>query len=255
AVNLCGRRVPAEAQAPRLRAQRPGIGGEMKGASVPAVVGMPSPLFLWRFKAILFLLWGLCCCKIGWDSVMRMSADLRDLFLYEVFLYYNPLFLVALMIWLWGVNLWVFAQSSVNYVKVFDLAQTHLSHREIWRCATWLTLIVPTSMTAYLYLYSHGEVSLAASQPVLLYAILLIVLLSPFDMFYLSSRFYFLRTMLRIVLPLQAITFPDFFLADIFTSMSKVSTYLYEILIVDYFVYLITVGDTLTKMSLLDSTT
>jgi hypothetical protein len=37
------------------------------------------------------------------------------------------------MIWLWGVNLWVFAQSSVNYAKVFDLSQTHLSHREIWR--------------------------------------------------------------------------------------------------------------------------
>ena len=32
-----------------------------------------------------------------------------------------------------GVNLWVFAQSSVNYAKVFDLAQTNLSHREIWR--------------------------------------------------------------------------------------------------------------------------
>jgi hypothetical protein len=194
----------------------------MKGAAIPVVAIMPSPLFLWRFKAILFLLWGLCCCKIGWDSVMRMSADLRDLFLYEAFLYYNPLLLVALMIWLWGVNLWVFAQSSVNYAKVFDLAQTHLSHREIWRCATWLTLIVPTSMTAYLYLYSHGEVSLAASQPVLLYAILLMILFSPFDMFYISSRFYFLRTVWRIILPLQAITFPDFFLADIFTSMSKV---------------------------------
>jgi hypothetical protein len=37
------------------------------------------------------------------------------------------------MIWLWGINLWVFAQSSVNYAKVFDLAQTHLSHRDIWR--------------------------------------------------------------------------------------------------------------------------
>ncbi|EMS66791.1 Phosphate transporter PHO1-2 [Triticum urartu] len=142
------------------------------------------------FQVILFLLWGLCCCKIGWDSVMRMSVDLRDLFLYEAFLYYNPLLLVALMIWLWGVNLWVFAQSSVNYAKVFDLSQTHLSHREIWR--------------------------------VLLYAILLMILLSPFDMFYLSSRFFFLRTMWRIALPLQAITFPDFFMADIFTSMSKV---------------------------------
>ncbi|XP_047050924.1 SPX and EXS domain-containing protein 1-like [Lolium rigidum] len=195
----------------------------MKGASsIPAAAIIPSPLFLWRVKVILFLLWGLCCCKIGWDSVMRMSVDLRDLFLYEAFLYYNPLLLVALMIWLWGVNLWVFEQSSVNYARVFDLSQTHLSYREIWRCATWLTLIVPTSMTAYLYLYSHGEVSLAASQPVLLYVILLMVLLSPFDMFYLSSRFFFLRTTWRIILPLQAITFPDFFMADIFTSMSKV---------------------------------
>lgn len=34
------------------------------------------------------------------------------------------------------------------------------------QCATWMTIIVPTSMAAYLYLYSHGEVSLAASQPV-----------------------------------------------------------------------------------------
>ncbi|KAL5206807.1 hypothetical protein ABZP36_035016 [Zizania latifolia] len=133
---------------------------------------------------------------------MRMSADLRDLFLYEAFLYYNPLLLVALMIWLWGVNLWVFAQSSVNYARVFDLAQTHLSHREIWR------VCLSDSCLHFLF--------------VLLYAILLMILLSPFDMFYLSSRFYFLRTVWRIMLPLQAITFPDFFLADIFTSMSKV---------------------------------
>jgi hypothetical protein len=33
--------------------------------------------------------------QIGWASVMRMSVDLRDLFLYEAFLYYNPLLLVV----------------------------------------------------------------------------------------------------------------------------------------------------------------
>ncbi|KAK8522004.1 hypothetical protein V6N12_066574 [Hibiscus sabdariffa] len=56
----------------------------------------------------------------------------------------------------------------------------------LWRfkCSIWMTIIVPTSMTTYLYLYSHGEVSLAASQP--------------------------------------PISFPDFFLADILTSMAKV---------------------------------
>jgi len=103
--------------------------------------------------------------QIGWDSVMRMSADLQDLFLYEAFLYYNPLLLVVsafclviwsfvlwampakswcssyvinlilqtMMVWLWGVNLWVFAQSTVNYAKIFDLDHNHLTHQEIWK--------------------------------------------------------------------------------------------------------------------------
>ncbi|XP_034702276.1 SPX and EXS domain-containing protein 1-like isoform X2 [Vitis riparia] len=197
---------------------------EMKGASAPlsAAAIMPSPIFLWRFKVLLFFIWGFSCCKIGWDSVMRMSVDLRDLFLYEAFLYYNPLLLVTMMVWLWGVNLWIFAQSSVNYAKIFELDQSHLTQREIWKCATWMTIIVPTSMTAYLYLYSHGEVSLAASQPVLLYTAIALVLIFPFDIFYLSSRYFLLKTLWRIVLPLQAITFSDFFLADILTSMAKV---------------------------------
>lgn len=39
----------------------------------------------------------------------------------------------TVMVWLWGVNLWVFAQSTVNYAKIFDLDQNHLTHREIWK--------------------------------------------------------------------------------------------------------------------------
>ncbi|PIA42652.1 hypothetical protein AQUCO_02000237v1 [Aquilegia coerulea] len=196
---------------------------EMKSGSLPIGPAiMPSPILLWRFKVLLFLIWGFSCCKISWDSVMRMSADLRDLFLYEAFLYFNPLLLVTMMVWLWGVNLWVFAQSTVSYTKVFDLDQNHLTHNEIWKCATWMTIVVPTSMTSYLYLYSHGEVSLAASQPVLLYAAVAMLLIFPFDIFYLSSRYYLLRTLWRILLPLQAITFSDFFVADILTSMAKV---------------------------------
>lgn len=196
----------------------------LKGSSTPmsTTAIMPSPIILWRFKVLFFFVWGFICCKIGWDSVMRMSVDLRDLFLYEAFLYYNPLLLVTLTVWLWGINLWVFSLSTVNYAKIFDLDQSHLTHREIWKCATWMTIVVPTSMTAYLYLYSHGEVSLAASQPVLLYTTIALLLIFPFDIFYLSTRFYLLRTLWRIVLPLQAISFSDFFVADILTSMSKV---------------------------------
>ncbi|MED6172104.1 hypothetical protein PIB30_047069 [Stylosanthes scabra] len=198
------------------------IADTMKNIVLPMEKAMPSPTFLWRFKVVLFLMWGLTCCKVGWDSVMRMDANLRDLFLYEAFLYYNPLLLVTMMVWLWGINLWVFLQSSISYPKIFEIDQNHLTHKEIWKCSTWMTILVPTSMTAYLYLYSHGEVSLAASQPVLLYILFAVIMIFPFDIFYLSSRYFILRTLWRIAFPLQPISFPDFFVADILTSMSKV---------------------------------
>ncbi|URE18848.1 EXS family [Musa troglodytarum] len=119
---------------------------EMKSPSMAAsgVAMMPSPVFLWRFK-------------IGWDSVMRMNADKRDLFLYEAFLYFNPLLLVTLMVWLWGVNLWIFSQSSVNYAKVFDLDHTHLTHREIWKAITFSDFFLADIMTSMSKVFSDLE--------------------------------------------------------------------------------------------------
>lgn len=40
------------------------------------------------------------------------------------------------MVWLWGINLWFFSQGGVNYAKIFDLDQNHLTHREIWKVST-----------------------------------------------------------------------------------------------------------------------
>ncbi|PON68780.1 EXS, C-terminal [Parasponia andersonii] len=118
----------------------------LKGAStqISTAAIMPSPLFLWRIK-------------FGWDSVMRMSVDLRDLFLYEAFLYYNPLLLVTMMVWLWGINLWVFSQSTVSYAKVFDLDQNHLTHREIWKAITFSDFFVADIMTSMSKVFSDLE--------------------------------------------------------------------------------------------------
>ncbi|MBA0758825.1 hypothetical protein Gotri_021789, partial [Gossypium trilobum] len=108
-----------------------------KNASIPLVTAaiVPSPTLLWRFKT-------------GWQSVMRMSADLRDLFLYEAFLYYNPLLLVTTMVWLWGINLWVFSRSNINYAKIFDLDQNHLTHREIWKAITFSDFFLADILTS-----------------------------------------------------------------------------------------------------------
>ncbi|GER47937.1 EXS (ERD1/XPR1/SYG1) family protein [Striga asiatica] len=132
---------------------------EMKGGVSPlsSAAIMPSPLLLWRFKVLLFFVWGFSCCKIGWDSVMRMSADLRDLFLYEAFLYYNPLLLVTMMVWLWGINLWVFAQANVGYAKIFDLDQNHLSHREIWKAISFADFFLADIFTSMSKVFSDLE--------------------------------------------------------------------------------------------------
>ena len=45
----------------------------------------------------------------------------------------------TMMVWLWGINLWVFLQANVNYAKIFDLDQNHLTHREIWKVHTCTT--------------------------------------------------------------------------------------------------------------------
>ncbi|KAE8075751.1 hypothetical protein FH972_014440 [Carpinus fangiana] len=195
---------------------------DVKGVSTPVSTAaiMPSPILLWRFKVLLFFVWGFCCCKIGWASVMRMSADLRDLFLYEAFLYYNPLLLVTMMVWLWGINLWFFSQANVNYAKIFDLDQNHLTHREIWK-----VLITANAMTViYVKIVTTVLTLNCTLLQVFLYCGVAMVLIFPFDIFYLSSRYYLLRTLWRILLPLQAsaISFSDFFLADILTSMAKV---------------------------------
>lgn len=174
-----------------------------------------------RLQGPLIILWICLCCKTAADSVMSINVETRNYLLYETFLYYNPLFLLAAMLWLWGINLRVFAASRINYGKIFDLDNAHLMWKEIWMIASWVTLIVLTSMTSYLYLSSQNS-HLAASQPVLLYSILPLMLVLPFDIFFVTSRIFFLRTLVRIFLPLQPISFADFFVADILTSMAKV---------------------------------
>jgi hypothetical protein len=48
----------------------------------------------------------------------------------------------AMIIWLWGVNLCVFAQSSVNYSKSFFIFHKHIYLTKIWRvcCQTFVSV-------------------------------------------------------------------------------------------------------------------
>jgi hypothetical protein len=84
-------------------------------------------------QAIFTAVWILFCLKVAHESMVLMNVSTRDKFFLEVYLYYNPVFLMALMVWLWGVNVYVFLNARIPYAKVFELEHIHLTHHEIWK--------------------------------------------------------------------------------------------------------------------------
>ncbi|KAH0897094.1 hypothetical protein HID58_046662 [Brassica napus] len=100
-----------------------------------------SSFLLSSLKVALYVGGLYICGKVGWESVMKMGQDTRELFFYETFLYYNPL-LITMMVWLWGVNLWVFSRTGVDYAAIFYLGPDHHSHKEIWKIVLYLSVVI-----------------------------------------------------------------------------------------------------------------
>ncbi|WZZ90474.1 hypothetical protein YC2023_119053 [Brassica napus] len=47
-----------------------------------------------------------------------------------------------MMVWFWGVNLWVFSRTGVDYAAIFYLGPDHLSHKEIWKIVLYLSAVI-----------------------------------------------------------------------------------------------------------------
>lgn len=71
-----------------------------------------------------------CVCTYGYILLYLLYI------LHCIIVFHLIFMFQALMVWLWGINLWVFAQGGVNYAKIFDLDQNHLTHGEIWKVST-----------------------------------------------------------------------------------------------------------------------
>ncbi|KAG2292666.1 hypothetical protein Bca52824_039335 [Brassica carinata] len=82
-----------------------------------------------------------------------MGLDTQELFFHKNFLYYNPLVLITIMVWLCGVNLWVFSQTGVDYASIFYLGPDHLSHKEIWKIVLYLSLLLAMEFLRHSPLY------------------------------------------------------------------------------------------------------
>ncbi|KAF7113090.1 hypothetical protein RHSIM_RhsimUnG0161700 [Rhododendron simsii] len=125
--------------------------------------------------------------------------------------------LLFLHFFLYGCNIFMWRKTRINYTFIFELAPTKdLKYRDVFLiCTTSMTavmgvLFVHLSFVAKGYSYSQVQ-----AIPALLLLVFLLLLVCPFNIFYKSSRYRFLRVIRNIILsPLYKVVMLDFFMAD-----------------------------------------
>ncbi|CAM8998482.1 unnamed protein product [Rhodiola kirilowii] len=129
--------------------------------------------------------------------------------------------LLSLHLFMYGCNLFMWKRKRISYNFIFEFQpKTALKYKDAFLICTSLMTAVVGALVVHLILRSHG---FSASQvdviPGILLLIFMAILICPFNIFYQSTRYCFIRIMRNIVLsPFYKVLMVDFFMADQLTS-------------------------------------
>ncbi|CAL4885919.1 unnamed protein product [Urochloa decumbens] len=127
--------------------------------------------------------------------------------------------LISLHVFLYGCNLFMWKSTRINHNFIFDFSSnTALTHRDAFLMSASIMCTVVLSLVINLFLRNAG----ATYTDALPGALLLLstgVLFCPFNIFYRSTRYCFMRVMRNIIFsPFYKVLMADFFMADQLTS-------------------------------------
>ncbi|XP_023541788.1 phosphate transporter PHO1 homolog 1-like isoform X1 [Cucurbita pepo subsp. pepo] len=125
--------------------------------------------------------------------------------------------LMFLHFFLYGCNIFAWRKTRINYSFILELSATkELKYRDVFLiCTTSMTAVMGVMFVHLALLskgYSYTQVQVI---PGLLLLLFLLLLVCPFNIYYRSSRYRFLRVMRNIAFsPLYKVLMLDFFMAD-----------------------------------------
>ncbi|WOL04383.1 phosphate transporter PHO1-2-like isoform X2 [Canna indica] len=129
--------------------------------------------------------------------------------------------LISLHIFLYGCNILAWRSTRINQNFIFEFsANTALKHRDAFLISSSLMTAVVTALVVHLLLRSAGLSQRHVDAiPGAILLLLTGILVCPFNIFYRSTRYCFIRVMRNIVFsPLYKVLMVDFFMADQLTS-------------------------------------
>ncbi|KAL5212195.1 hypothetical protein ABZP36_023042 [Zizania latifolia] len=127
--------------------------------------------------------------------------------------------LISLHTFLYGCNLFMWKSTRINHNFIFDFSSsTALTHRDAFLMSASIMCTVVGALVINLFLKNAG-VSYANALPGALLLLSTGVLFCPFDIFYRSTRYCFMRVIRNIIFsPFYKVLMADFFMADQLTS-------------------------------------
>ncbi|XP_062220675.1 phosphate transporter PHO1-2-like isoform X2 [Phragmites australis] len=127
--------------------------------------------------------------------------------------------LISLHVFLYGCNLFMWKSTRINHNFIFDFSSsTALTHRDAFLMSASIMCTVVAALVINLFLRNAGA-TYANALPGALLLLSTGVLLCPFNIFYRSTRYCFVRVMRNIIFsPFYKVLMADFFMADQLTS-------------------------------------
>jgi hypothetical protein len=164
------------------------------------------------------------CIVVKSSVVQKMRPDL---------IVFRMLFITTLMLWYWGVDMWIWSAHRVNYPFIFEFnTRGHMRYQNIFDIASVFTVVLIGDMMLYMLTalqhydpdFNVPGFEYLRHVPPETYPLILVILLLGLLLFYsVRSGFWLVRTMGRIVTaPLNKVVFRDFFMADQLVSISLV---------------------------------
>ncbi|CAL5396500.1 unnamed protein product [Camellia sinensis] len=148
-------------------------------------------------------------------GLYRLQSD--SVYMETVYPVLSMFSLLFLHFFLYGCNIFMWRKTRVNYTFIFELAPAkELKYRDVFLiCAVSMSAVMGV-LFVHLSLVAKGcSYAQVQAIPAFLLLVFFLLLLCPFNIFYKSSRYCFLRVIRNIILsPLYKVVMLDFFMAD-----------------------------------------
>ncbi|KAG9325024.1 hypothetical protein KVV02_001023 [Mortierella alpina] len=172
-------------------------------------------------RASFYLGLALVLLILGIQDVFSEATQIEVPYWDSLLLVYAGLFLTALFACLFGVNMYVWAKSRINYKFIFEFdARDNLDYHEFFELPLFFMLLL--CLGIYLDFGSHLTNQIAtAYYPMAVVGIILLIVFCPLPIASWTARKWFLLSFWRVLVSgYHGVEFRDFFLADELNSLS-----------------------------------